>query len=187
MLDWQKAKGWLTMGERALLVALGAEAGEGIILNIGIEYGASLVCLRAANPAAKLYGIDLDISKMVETPGLNVHRIQDDSTKRVKHLNLNPSAVFVDGGHDYATVVWDCGYAQWVNPGGYVAFHDCYSWDLHGAARIPHKLTPGVNQAVSEWYLQYGSDWEEFEPVDSIRWFRKLAHAPAPPGAAAHL
>lgn len=34
------------------------------------------------------------------------------------------SLLFIDGGHDYATVLSDCGFLKWVIVGGHVAFHD---------------------------------------------------------------
>lgn len=32
--------------------------------------------------------------------------------------------LFLDGGHDYATILSDCGFLKWVIVGGHVAFHD---------------------------------------------------------------
>ena len=36
--------------------------------------------------------------------------------------------LFIDGGHDFATVVSDCGFLKWVIVGGHVAFHDFTGW-----------------------------------------------------------
>ena len=82
-----------------------------------------------------------------------------NSLKAVK-LEWEPvGLLFIDGGHDYATVLSDCGFLKWVIPGGYAAFHDT-SW-------------PGVKQALKE-VMTDNPDWEVAENYGNMRVYRRM-------------
>lgn len=164
MADYMTAKGWLTAAEREWLkgLAQGVPA-DGWILNIGIEFGASLVCLREGNPTAHLIGIDLIGDSKLAQPVKGLIAVKGDSNVIAEGWE-RADLVFVDGGHDYNTVLADA--TLWgltLMEGGVIAFHDCF---LSPAAEA-------VNTAVERWLLLQGALFQEFLIVDSIRTFRR--------------
>ncbi len=104
--DYRTAKGWLRPEEREYLRHVaGQTTREGIIINIGTEYGASLVCLRAGNPTANIVGIDLDNSKAPHD--LGVFWAKGDSGDYyhiAKQWIVSAHVVFIDGDHTYEGV-----------------------------------------------------------------------------------
>lgn len=68
MTDYLTARGWLSPVEREALKAAASYAAARFLfpnfVNIGVEYGASLHCLRAGSQVARIIGVDLDTSKM---------------------------------------------------------------------------------------------------------------------------
>lgn len=176
MIDYMEAKGWLRQDEREGLFKLaGGVRDGGIILNIGVEYGASLACLRVGNLDARLIGIDIDCSKVAD-PILRrqCELIEGDSSKLVDEwFGYEIDLLFIDGDHSYEGVKRDLAWIQYVRPGGYVVFHDCYDYD---DPSVIHRLVPGVNQAVEEW--AHGPSMFYFleqEPVGTMRIFRRVA------------
>jgi len=171
-LDYRTARGWLRPEEREYLHRIAALAGiDGVIVNIGVEYGASLVCFRSGNPQCRIFGIDLDVSKAPNN--LAVTFLRGDSGVHVRYAEQwlpDPiNVLFVDGDHEYDGVVRDIEYTQLVSARGIVIFHDCYDYK---DPSIVHQVCPGVNQAVQEWYDRMSHAWEELESVGTMRIFR---------------
>ena len=159
--DYRTAKGWLRPEEREFLFGVAQVAGDnGVIVNIGTEYGASLVCLRMGNYSCSIYGLDIDNSKAPHD--LRIHYFDGDSGKWVVGLAVwlkKPiDVLFIDGDHTYEGVVADTPYTEQVRAGGYAIFHDCYDYDK------PY--------AVQGWYLA-NKDWQELGPIGTMRVFRR--------------
>jgi len=179
-LNYRTAKGFLRPEEREFLHHIAKSAGNlGVILNIGTEHGASLVCFREGNPTCIICGMDLDNSKAPDS--LGVEFITGDSSKLFELFGRAYPVVdvlFIDGDHTYQGVIADTSYTHLVDIGGYVIFHDCY--DFHrpynsaGEPRV-HDLVPGVNQAVSEWYTSFSNCWREQGSVGTMRIFKRLS------------
>jgi len=179
LIDYKSAKGWLLPEERELLYRLASEAApDARFLNVGTEYGASVACLRAGNPTAWIWAIDLDNSKMLN-PDHPSQLYQGDSSVIVEHWDevYNPSIdlAFIDGDHGYTGVLADAKFADFVVLGGYILFQDCYD---HVERGVVHKLVPGVNQAVSEWFAFHSKEFEELPYVGSTRIFKRVKDAP---------
>lgn len=168
VVDYRTAKGWLSQDERALLYEAAMKVGPGgYMVNVGIEYGASLVCLRQGNRDGVLTAIDLigdsKLDAVIPAPFIVV---KGDST--ILGRLWNPQTVslaFIDGGHDYPTVSKDAAlWSKAIMPGGFLLFHDT---DLSPAQ-------DEVNRAVTEWLDSAGKyHFTERPQVDSIRWFQR--------------
>jgi hypothetical protein len=171
-IDYRNAKGWLKDGERQLLFELASQLpGNAVILNIGVEYGASLACLRAGNPTALIYGVDLDISKAVSDYA-GCLLIQEDSHHLVNEWRGSIDLIFVDGDHGEAGVLLDAKFADFLPVGGIVAYQDCYDYDNPA---IVHLVCPGVNAAVDKWFAVKQLEFEEILPsVDTTRIFKRV-------------
>lgn len=175
-MDYLTARGWLTPNERNFLhQSAKALPQNALILNIGVEYGASVVCLAEANPTAKIVALDIDISKYAGPKYPNLELIQADSAYYTRNWKWPLiDFAFIDGDHGYDGVLVDCEYTYLVSgPGAILSFHDCYSWDYPGQ-KIVNSIVPGVNEAVS-YYMRRGrrsSQWLELPFVDSIRVFQ---------------
>jgi cephalosporin hydroxylase len=188
LIDWRNAKGWLLPEERELLYRLASEASpDARFLNVGTEYGASVACLRAGNPTAWIWAIDLDNSKMLN-PDHPDQLYQGDSGVMAQHWDEihNPAInlAFIDGDHGYTGVLADAKFADFVVLGGYILFQDCYDHDERG---VVHKLVPGVNWAVSEWFSKHSKEFEELPYVGSTRVFKRVKDAPNSGGADTNL
>lgn len=206
MIDYRTAKGWLTVAERELLVELGRWATVlrnsigGCIINIGVEYGASVHCLQHGFKG-EVVGIDIDTSKFEGNRALPLRLVQCSSaqvvgttvfthgkrgimcetsrvlvegietTGEISEFGL-PLVVFVDGDHSYTAVLSDARLADFIPVRGIIAFHDCY--DLEKGKPHPHPWDPDCNKAVQAWHDAHRQQWQEQEPVDSIRWFRRV-------------
>lgn len=165
--DYRMAKGWLTDPERDALVDYARSAAEGIaeatIVNIGVEFGASLHCLRHGAPGATLYGIDLNISKLVGDPHAKLIEGNSNDAAVAAMVPKDVDLLFVDGGHDYDTVLGDLRlWAPKVGVGGYLLLHDYSSWELH----------KGVVDAVAAWERRL-KKWKFIELVDTLRIYVK--------------
>jgi len=152
------AKGWLTTHERRLLIGLASQVPpKGVIVNIGVEFGASVVCLRAGNPTAAIFGVDIDTAPALpEAIDCCDVVYQQDSGALALEWNtdwatVQPSPIdllFIDGNHTQKGIERDLAWLGWLPVGGIVAFHDCYDW---GEPRKPHKVCPEVNIVVQDW------------------------------------
>ncbi len=174
MGSYRTAKGWLRPEEREALVKYAREVRYQTvptIVNIGVEYGASLACLRAGARHAVIYGIDIDISKAVSN--YHCRLIQTDSRLFwMKWPEIEIDLLFVDGDHTYEGVRDDTMWTTCVRTSGYVIFHDCYDYD---DPSIVHKLVPGVNKAVTEWFSRNNESWVERDSIGTMRIFRKIS------------
>lgn len=166
--DYRMAKGWLTMPEREALVSWAREMANhvGVTLNIGIEFGASMHCLR--HGTGLLIGVDLiGDDKMEGGPipeSIIIKGPSQYAYQLWQPLGASIKLLFVDGGHDYQTVMDDARFAAYVVVGGIVAFHD--------TAMSPAE--DDVNRAVSDWLAARPGQFHELPQVDSIRAFRRV-------------
>lgn len=188
------ARGWLTKRERDYLRECVTKSPLShifkapFIVNIGVEFGASIVCLRAGRQNLRIFGIDIDMSNASEDvlTFKNVALLQANSQKdeprewlkEKKWVDENPSAgvIFIDGDHSYDGVIADCKWADEVMVGGYVLFHDCYEWipfeNQNPKYPILRPNCEAVSAAVSDWLkTQPEEKWEELAYVDSMRVF----------------
>lgn len=170
MSNYLKAKGWLTKSEREFLKNQASMLSpDADIINVGIEYGASLHCLRAGNSSATIHAFDLIGDEKLEgLPRALIYK--GDSANFASRWVIDSHFIFIDGDHSYNGVVKDTKFILTLVPGGCVAFHDCYSWESPG---MPHKICPEVNQAVDAWYEMNKGDFQEIPCIDSIRAFIK--------------
>lgn len=176
-MNYQTAKGWLREEEREYLysVALALHPAD-LIVNIGVEYGASMVCFRQGAPRATLVGIDLDVSRFeIEYPDFDAILLRGDSWMHLRNISAwltrEIDILFVDGDHTHAGVVRDSGYADHVGSGGLVIFHDCFDYEDPGLG--VHRLVPGVNRGVSDWFDKNRVNWEELTSVGTMRIFKR--------------
>jgi cephalosporin hydroxylase len=182
---YKTARGMLTDAEREALVQYSKETflplghpdqlDPATIINIGVEYGASLVCLRHGNPIANIIGVDIDTSqceartvKLVKMDSGEFGRQWEYYTEH-KEIDL----LFVDGDHSYEGVVRDLVWTTYVRPSGYIIFHDCYDWPP-APPKQEHGVCPGVNKAVEEWFQANQEIFDEREHVDTMRIFRRI-------------
>lgn len=212
MTDYRTAKGWLTINERELLARLAGEVPRDSFdsrppcaLNVGIEYAASLHCIRAGF-LGWIVAIDVDLSKVdgfsyqgqVIGNEERIYWLQEDSASRAGRI-LHAS--------DSSNLAWPVSQnAEGVTMGfwtGPIAFafidgdhsFPAVSADCRFADYIPiegviafhdcysldfgkphvHPHSPDCNLAVEAWYQEHQGEWEEQESVDSIRWFRRVA------------
>lgn len=172
--NYLEAQGWLTKDERELLKELAAKVPEGgTIINVGVEYGASLHCLREGNPSARLIGIDIiGDEKLVGDSGAVI--IKGDSGKVA--LGWDKGVIdlaFIDGDHSEQGVHRDTFFAKHLTPGGVIAFHDCYAWPP-APPKTVHPICPGVNRAVQKFYENNSRFLVEQEHVDTTRYFVRV-------------
>ena len=177
------AKGWLSEAERKYLYQSALDGGKGCnIVNIGVEYGASVVCLaEGAHENCMIYAFDIDLSKWeLGNKYENVAFGQGDSHKIVMDFLDGHKAstwidvLFIDGDHSYEGVKRDLPWLLLVKPGGITIFHDCYEWPP-APPRTIRPVSPAVNMAVEEWWINEDkSKWKELDPVDSMRVFRRM-------------
>lgn len=178
--DYRTAKGFLSLPEREHLKSLAqsladrfSQDGAITCVNIGVEYGASLQCLRAGAPEAWIIGVDLDCTKRVGSYDLQrTFFVTGDSYDIGKSWRawatahgLSPAVhlVFVDGGHDTNTVTRDiAAWSGYVVPGGLLVFHDYSS--------APHHA--GVVEAIDSWKTR-SRRWTELPPVETLRVFER--------------
>lgn len=173
MADYKNARGWLTDAERDHLVDMARRADGQTIINIGVEYGASLACLRYGAPQSEIIGIDLDISKSEVRDGVTLTEADSGAYSLTWPDAQQIGFVFVDGDHSYAGVWRDLHWARFVPVGGAISFHDCYAWGE--PLRTLHKICPEVDQVVSEWYASAMQQWHEIAVIDSIRTFERIS------------
>jgi len=170
-IDYLKARGYLKPLEREALYQLAGEIGvseQKVMVNIGVEYGASLACLRAGNPKATIYGVDVNIKKAVSRYGCKL--IEVDSGQLVHEWQDEIDLLFVDGDHSYEGVKRDIEWAKLIREDGLVIFHDCFDWDDPSQV---HRICPGVNVAVGEWF-ESQVDFVELDPVWTMRIFQRI-------------
>lgn len=186
-VDYKTAKGWLRDDEREALKLLAkrhAYMHNCLIINIGIEFGASIACLRAGAPAANILAIDLDVSKLVPEVYRECKPLLQEGDSHDAELQTRVKAlakwyaggvqmVFVDGDHTAEGVEQDAYYCDLVMRGGVAVFHDCYDYD-HPELLIPNPVCPGVYDAVAAWARTHLGVWIELPRVGTMRSFRRV-------------
>jgi len=173
---WKKAIGKaLPMAERTFLRDIGLrvtqEFEKPIIVNIGVFRCASMYCLRAGAPSAKIIGVDIEPCPVKIDSCLRAKFVIGDSRKVHPRVTEPVHALFIDGDHHFEIVKADLeNWTPKVAPGGYLVLHDCRPLpkDLK---KNPH--IEGVNRAVSLWFRS-ASDWQEIQATNSLRAFRRV-------------
>lgn len=180
-IDYRTAKGMLKPGERQCLFDLARrfahQYGHHVIVNIGVEYGASMVCLHQGCPDADLYGVDIDFKPLAEDIkaelGPKTILIEQDSREYVPEViakhELRINLVFIDGMHYKSFVRNDACLSELVVKGGYIAFHDAYRWDC------TDQIQPEVYPAIQDWLAEHPEQWEELPQAGTIRSFKRIA------------
>lgn len=183
-----KAEGWLQPQEGPLLFELASKCtGRGGIVEIGSWKGKSSIWLamgaRASGTSARITAIDphtgsdehqspdgqvwtFDAFRQnIEAAGVadRIDPIVDFSTEAAKTYAGPVELLWVDGAHDYDSVVADI--ESWepkLVEGGVIAFHDS-NW-------------PGVRKALAE-KIYRGAIWADIRRVEGITWARKVRRA----------
>lgn len=180
MTDYMTTPGAaLTSNERKLLYNISKWVAEKFlrprILNIGVEYGASVHCLRAGGEKATLYAVDLSTTKFVGSRD-NINFIEQNSHgDKISALVRAPlHLVFVDGDHSYDGVLADASlWGPKVVSGGYMLFHD---YNNIQTMEILREQIKDVGPAVEHWFTtvqQEADNWTRLQTVDSIGVFTK--------------
>lgn len=174
-VPWQSTYGAvLLLAERQWLKDAAAEIvrryKSPTIVNIGVFEYASMYCLRAGAPEARLFGVDIEIQPVEIHPELQAEFIWGDSL--ICHANFKGPIhlLFIDGDHDYPVVKADI--ANWtpkIVPGGVVAFHDYAPTKKN---LIEHELE-GVRRAIDEWAAK--AKWLRVNATGSLVSFRRPA------------
>ena len=143
------------------------------IVNIGVEHGASIHCLRAGAPDARIIAVDVDLERIPpKRPDLmRAELVQGDSREVWRdYEGLEVALLFVDGGHEYEIVKADA--ANWgpsVQVGGVMAFHDY----APRPADLERWGLGGVRRAVDEW-AEGNRRWAKIPVVDSLAAFLRI-------------
>lgn len=172
-----EARGWLTDAETECLITAAREVERGgTIVNVGVEYGKSVICFLEGrrDHSVQVLGIDIDLAPWKEmgyprVQGLYV--FETDSGHFAIGWERKCGLIFIDGDHTYEGVRRDLLWAERLLPGAQIIFHDCYSWPPDPPRTI-HRICPEVNQAVEEWFRENEGNFYELEPIHSMRRFR---------------
>ena len=141
-----------------------------LIVNIGVWHGATLACLRAGAPHARIIGVDIDFTTnrlLFE----DFEPLHGDSREVYAQVPDHIDLLFIDGDHHYEVVREDI--ANWlpkVRPGGIVVFHD-YTPEPIDMEATPH--LEGVRRAIDEWAEVAGDGWTVMHTPASLRAYQK--------------
>jgi len=173
----------LTNGERKFIFdcarEVESELGEDVtMINIGIQWGASLWCIREGAPNAYLIGVDIDLRHdrkaqheriQFESEFYNTDLIEAESASYGRVFRPEVALLLIDGDHHYNQVYADIrGWVPNVCQGGIVIFHDYEPTELN-LRQFPE--LEGVKRAVDEYF---GDGWERDKGPDSIIAFRRV-------------
>jgi len=173
-VPWEKACGKaLTRREREYLYLAAHQVTVSfrhpVIVNLGVFRCASMYCLRAGAPTARLVGIDIERCAVKIHPELRAEFIIEDSKKCYQGFAGPIHLLFIDGDHHYITVAADI--KNWipkVTKGGAVVFHD-YNPLPKDLKKIPH--LEGVRRAIDEW-AKGSQNWYQLPTPDSLAAFQ---------------
>ena len=174
---WQVVKGSvLLLSERKWLRAaarrLEERFGKPVLVNIGIMQGASMHCLRAGSSAAELYGVDINIAKVLRSDILQAILLKGNSKTLWKTFQHPIHGLFVDGDHRYDTVKRDIsGWVPKIVVGGVVIFHDYNPAEKDKG----HAFIEGVHRAVDEYFSRHARQWQDIPTVGSLKVFKRLS------------
>ena len=138
------------------------------IVNIGVFRCASMYCLRAGSPQARMIGVDITPCGVEIDSSLRASFIIADSAKCHNQVAPPVHLLFIDGDHHYRGVKSDLeGWTPKLPSGGTVILHD-YAPLPKYLALLPE--LEGIRRAVNEWAAQTG--WERLPAPDSLTAFR---------------
>ena len=179
--------GWLTNDEEAVLIALAKLVKDGVIINIGVEFGRSVAAL--AQGDRPVFGYDIRLlpstpKNMLEA-GLSTEDVILQELSSVEAATFwKPKSVgmiFIDGDHSYAGVRADIeAWRGLLIPNGIVAFHDCAC----PTNKTPHPLHHEVMAAVNEEIQAQAHNLELLNMVDTLMVFRQINPFGSPKRAA---
>lgn len=186
-MDFMTAHGWLTERERKTLFGYAAQVpARGQIVNIGVEHGASVVCLIQGRVTddVDIYALDLDMSKWGYGKQDNVHLWGGDSVRSGNDWSLGGiDLLFVDGDHSRQGVLDDANaWSTHVKENGIIIFHDAYDWPPAPPKTI-RPPAPEVSPAIDDWLSEWdGMAYTEASPngfielpsADSMRIFMRV-------------
>ena len=156
-MSYKDARGILSAPERELLYAY-ASKGD-VILNVGIEYGASLHCFQEGNKTCRIIGIDILGDAVFEGARDRITFIKADTLE--VPLDFGEVDVsFIDGCHYYNVIKEDIKKFAPITK-KFILFHD-YS-------ELP--WVQGVVQALDEWKTD---EWEKIAQVDTIAVYKRV-------------
>jgi hypothetical protein len=143
--------GWQEPGDSEALFEMGYTAGD-VILEIGTYAGRSAVCMIAGALSAgrrpRYYGVDISSRAVAMTCATLAKHSYLARTLLytgtlqafIERYRIQPSSVFVDGGHDYKDVSADlAALSKILAPGTPVIFHDYLNSDTPGVAAAIHE------------------------------------------------
>jgi len=149
--DTKHIAGWQEPEDSQALFELGYNNGD-VLLEVGTYAGRSAACMiagaRSAGRRPKYYGVDISPNALEMTKAtLTSRRLMSmcmlfcgTLEQFVARFPIQPTGVFIDGGHLYPDVAADIAILRRIlKPGTPVIFHDYLNTD-----------TPGVRQAVDE-------------------------------------
>lgn len=163
---------------RALTMGIADTFEHPLTFHLGIFWGASMWCSRAASDDIELIGLDIDLRRDRTNPKdriwdeaeMNAAFIEADSTTYWQQWDHPIHFLFIDGDHHYDIVSADiAGWVSFVVVGGAVAFHDYRPSDLN-MQQFPE--LEGVRRAVDEYFKP--GEWKRLQGPDSIVAFRRL-------------
>lgn len=183
-MNYKKARGYLSPDEREYLFTMAKESN--LILNIGVEYGASIHCFRDGNPNATIIAIDLignekfegDVGKQVyfDDTQVTIHNSDFsiiDSLKQpfvlfikadsnTLEIDRTSALIFIDGCHWGECVKNDIDkYSQLATK--YLLFHDYSDSPIH----------LGVKEALDNWDC---TGFQKIKQVDTIAVYKRVEH-----------
>lgn len=174
MIDYKTACGHVLLpAEREYLKAMAeqiqARFSSPTIVNIGVYRCASMYCLRAGSPRARLIGVDIKPCDVPIDVSLKAEFIIADSAKCHTQIKAPVHLLFIDGDHRHRAVEADLkGWASLIESGGVVVMHDYAPLPEH-MAKLPE--LEGVRRAVDEW--AGWAEWERLPAPDSLAAFRR--------------
>lgn len=175
-MNYKTAKGWLTESERDYLYKLAKKSTT--IINVGIEYGASIHCFAEGNPTANIVAIDLIgnqkfVGNLESSVAIKEEQVADleqllaqyqvvfiEGNSNTIDIEAEADLIFIDGGHDYKCVQNDIAkFAQMATD--YLLFHDYSDAIIHS----------GVKKALDEWTPH---DFMKIKQVDTIAVYQRV-------------
>lgn len=165
-------------GERLLIYRLAQEVfgrfGEdAVIVNIGVNMGATCHCLFAGAPQAHHVSVDINLGRPLDAAHMltEVEFVQVDSNVYGTVFEGPVHLLLVDGCHRYEVVNGDIqAWIPHIPVDGVVVFHD-YQPAQEDLERLGRQLA-GVRQAVDEWQARE-ANWDEVGRADSVIAFRR--------------
>jgi len=174
MVDYKTAYGQVLLPDEREYLKSTAEAiedrfGTPNIVNIGVFRCASMYCLRAGAPKARLIGVDIKPCDVPIDPGLKAEFIIADSAKCHDRVTAPVHLLFIDGDHRYSGVKADLeGWTRLIKPGGMLILHDYAPLPEH---IVLQPTIEGVRRATEEW--AEWAEWERLPAPDSLAAFRR--------------